>query len=119
GPPEVMPKISVTSAGRILNVEVRTQDDKKRKPAGVRGVVLYSFVGAPGSSESTLPTELRQWQYEGASTKSNPQIVLPPEVAAGTPVWVTAAWMNPTDQPGPACAPTKTHVSFQGLSEAA
>ncbi|MEM6457916.1 MAG: hypothetical protein AAF710_00830 [Planctomycetota bacterium] len=121
GPPEVMPILRVADVtGRVLDLEVRSLTDSgnsatetKRKPAGVRGVILYSYVG------ENPATDLRQWQYEGASTKSNPQIVMPETLAAGTAVWVTAAWMNPTDQQGPACAPVKTHIGFQGLSQAA
>lgn len=115
GPPEVMPVLRVASVtGRVLDLELRRQDGTtKQKPVGVRAAWLYTFVG------DTPPSDLNDWHFKGGTTKSNPQIVFPDTVAAGTAVWVTALWVNPTDQPGPACAPIKTHISYQGLSEAA
>lgn len=114
-PPVVMPVLRVAAVnGRVLDLELRRQDGTTRqKPAGVRGAWLYSYVG------ETPPMDLTQWEFRGGTTKSNPQLVFPETVAAGTAVWVTALWVNPTDQPGPACAPVKTHISYQGLSEAA
>jgi hypothetical protein len=122
GAPEEMPVLRIASVnGRVLDLEVRRTDGTtKRKPAGVRAVWLRTFVGAPGSDPAATPPQvLDQYEFRGESTKSNPQIVFPPDVAPGTPVWVTAQWVNPTGQPGPACAPVKAHISFQGLSEAA
>lgn len=119
GPPEEMPILRVARVtGRVLDLEVRSvtpngNKETRRKPVGVRAVWLRTHVG------ENPPAVLDQWQFRGGSTKSNPQIVFGPEVAPGTPVWVTAQWVNPTDVPGPACAPVKAHISFQGLSEAA
>lgn len=113
--PTVMPVLRVAAVnGRVVDLELRRQDGTtKQKPVGVRAAWLYSYVG------DTPPMELTAWEFKGGTTKHNPQIVFPESVAAGTPVWVTALWVNPTDQPGPACAPIKTHISYQGLSEAA
>jgi len=115
GPPEVMPVLRVAAVnGRVLDLELRREDGTtKRKPQGVRGCWLYTHVG------ENPPTDLQAWKFEGGSTKSNPQIVFPETVAPGTQVWVTALWVNPTDQPGPACAPVKTHINFNGLNQAA
>ena len=115
GPPEEMPVLRVGSVvGRTLNLEVRRTDGKtRRKPSGVRAVWLRTYVGV------TPPQVLGAYEFRGESTKSNPQVVFEPGVAPGTPVWVTAMWVNPTGVPGPACAPVKTHISFMGLDESA
>jgi hypothetical protein len=113
GPPEEMPKLTVFSEGALITVQVRTQDDKKRKPVGVRSVWMYTFVG------ETPSTDLQQWRFEGGSTKADPQFILPGLLPAGTKVWVTAQWVNPTDQAGPACAPVFTHISYDGMNAVA
>lgn len=119
GPPTEMPVLRVAGVdGRLLNLEVRRADGTtRRKPAGVRAVWLRTYVGP--TPDATPPTVLDAYQFRGESTKSNPQVDFPAEVAPGTPVWVTAQWVNPTGVPGPACAPVKAHISFQGLSQAA
>lgn len=114
GPPEQMPVLRVTAVrGRVLDLQLLDQDNKKQKPAGVRSAWLYSHTGM------NPPTNLQAWRFEGGSTKSNPQLVIPDDVAVGTEVWVTAQWVSPTDKPGPACAPVKTHINYVGLNEAA
>ncbi|MBB6429739.1 hypothetical protein [Algisphaera agarilytica] len=115
GPPVEMPVLRVAAVnGSVLDLEVRREDgETKRKPAGVRSVNLYTHIG------DDPPAQLTAWQYRGGSTKHNPQIVIEPEVQPGTKVWVTALWVNPTEQPGPACAPVQTRIGFQGLTEAA
>ena len=114
-PPTEMPVLRIAGVyGSVMDLEVRRADgETKRKPAGVRGVWLYSFVG------DNPPAQLTAWQFRGGSTKHNPQIVFEPEVVPGTKVWVTALWVNPTDRPGPACAPLSARINYQGLNEAA
>lgn len=114
GPPEVMPRLSVVSvAGSLIHLEVTDEDGKKRKPGGVRACWLYSFVG------EQPPAALTAWQFRGESTRSDPKVMFEPEVQPGTKVWITALWVNPTGQPGPACAPVQTRVGYLGLNEAA
>lgn len=115
GPPTEMPVLRVAAVnGQVVDLEVRREDGQtKRKPVGVRAVWLYSHTG------ENPPTDLKQWDFRGGSTKYNPQIVFAETATPGTEVWVTALWVNPTDQPGPACAPVKTHINFVGLNQAA
>jgi hypothetical protein len=115
GVPTEMPVLRVGVVnGRVLDLEVRRTDGTtRRKPAGVRSVWLYSFVGEDPSPE------LSNWRFQGGSTRSDPQVVFPETVTPGTTVWLTAQWVNPRDQPGPACAPVKTHINFTGLNNAA
>ena len=114
GPPTAMPVLRIKSvSGRLFDLEVLNADGKRRKPAGVRGAWLYAHVG------ENPPTNLTAWQFKGGSTKYNPQVAFDESVAAGTVVYLTALWVNPKDQPGPACAPVKSHVNFAGLNQAA
>lgn len=115
GPPTEMPVLRIAAMhGSVMDLEVRREDgETKRKPAGVSGVWIYTFIG------ETPPTTLTAWQFRGGSTKHNPQIVFEPEVQPGTKVWVTALWVSPTKQPGPACAPLQSRINYQGLTEAA
>ena len=113
-PPTEMPTLKVQSvSGRLMDLEVLNGENQKRKPAGVRSVWLYTWTGENPS------TKLDDWKLRGGSTKSNPQIMFGEDIAPGTVVYVTAAWVNTKDQPGPACAPVKTHIGFQGLNNVA
>lgn len=115
GPPTVMPVLRVASVeGNVINLELRRADGTTRsKPEGVRSARLFSFVGA------NPPSDLPAWTFDGGTTKSDPQITVPAGVAPGSVVWVAAMWVNPRDQPGPACAPVKTHTNFAGMNAAA
>ncbi|MEM1444651.1 MAG: hypothetical protein AAGF84_01220 [Planctomycetota bacterium] len=114
GPPTAMPRLNVVGvSGSLIDLEVTDEEGRKRKPNGVRACWLYSFVG------DQPPASLTAWQFRGESTRSTPQVVFEPEVLPGTKVWVTALWVNPTGQPGPACAPVQTRVGYLGLNEAA
>lgn len=115
GPPEEMPVLRIAAVnGSVMDLEVRRPDgETKRKPDGVRGVWLYTHIG------DDPPAVLTAWQFRGGSTRHNPQVVFEPEVLPGTKVWVTALWVSPTDEPGPACAPLQTRINYYGLNEAA
>lgn len=114
GLPTEMPRLSVTRVtGAVLELEILNQENQRRKPAGVRTAWIYTYVGPAPSPD------LKLWRFEGGSTRSNPTIEFPESVTAGTEVWITALWVNPTDQPGPACAPVKAHINFDGLNQAA
>ena len=113
-PPTQMPRLTVTSVtGRVLNLDIRDEEGKKQKAPGATGLWLYSFVGENPSGDLT------QWRFNGGSGKWNPQIAFPETVAPGTPVYVTALWINHKQQPGPACAPVKAHIGFAGLNNVA
>lgn len=114
GPPSEMPKLSIEKIeGWLLSLEVLNQENQKRKPEGVSAANLFTWVG------ENPPTQLKEWTYERTTTRSNPQVVFPETVAPGTPVWVTALWLNPTGVPGPACAPLKTHIGYEGMNNIA
>ena len=104
GRPETAPELSVVSvSGRVLDLRLREPGATRRgKPAGVRGAWLYTFVG------NEAPTDFAQMKFEGATTRTDPQVVVDADVPAGSKVFVSACWVNPTDQPGPACMPVAT-----------
>ncbi|XAL99567.1 hypothetical protein OT109_18555 [Phycisphaeraceae bacterium D3-23] len=112
--PDEMPVLRVKSVqGFLFELSLRNQEDKKTKPEGARAAWLYTWVG------DTPSPDLTQWQFKGETTRSDPQITLDQSVGAGTTVWFTALWVNPTGKPGPACAPVKAHINYDGLNQAA
>lgn len=116
--PTEMPTLEVRSmTSHKADLLILNSENKRRKAPGARAAWLYTHTYDPAGENP--PTNLKQWRFEGESTRSNPQINFPEEIAPGTAVWVTALWVSPTGKPGPACAPVKTHINFQGLSQAA
>lgn len=112
--PTEMPNVKIEAVnGQVMNLELKRDDGSKRKPVGVRSAWLYTFVG------DTPPSDLKDWRFEGGTTRNDPQIIFPQSVTPGTVVWVTALWINPTEQAGPACAPVKSHINYVGLNQAA
>lgn len=117
-PPGEMPVLRVKAVeGHVLDLELLNNENRKKKPAGARAAWLYTH--AMTAEQPTPPTDLKKWQFQGETTRSNPTLPISEDVAPGTAVWVTALWVSPTGKPGPACAPVKTHINFQGLSQAA
>ncbi|CAN0452562.1 unnamed protein product, partial [Ectocarpus fasciculatus] len=95
--------IVASVAGRVLDLRLRQVDSSRRgKPDGVAGAWLYSYVG------ETAPTDFALMKFEGGTTRTDPQLVVDADVAAGSKVWVSACWFNPKNQPGQACQPIAT-----------
>ncbi|MEM9751756.1 MAG: hypothetical protein AAF916_00050 [Planctomycetota bacterium] len=113
-PPEEMPKLNVKRVeGNVIFLQLLNQNDDKKRPVGVKQVFVYSFIGANPSGD------LQSWRFEGASTRLDPNFVLPETIAPNTQVWVTAQWVNGKGQTGPACAPVETWTNRSGLQQAA
>jgi len=111
GVPTQMPKLTVTKVtGRLIGLQLMDQDDEKRRPVGVMAANLFSYAG------DTPPADLKQWTYEGSVTLLDPAITIAESVSPGTTIWLTALWMNPRLQPGPACTPITTKTNYDGLS---
>lgn len=109
GVPGVAPELSIAQVtGRVLDLRLREPGSTRRgKPAGVSSAWLYSYVG------EAQPTDFELMRFEGATTRTDPQVVIAPTVEAGTKVWVSACWVNPTGQPGPACQPVSAWTNGQ------
>lgn len=113
--PEAPPVLDVVSVhGHTFKLRLHNGESVRRaKPAGVQGATIFSHVGdAP-------PQDLAAWKFEGSTTKTSVDVIMPGEVAPGSKVWLTAFWFNRKSQSGPACTPVSTHVGFGGLSKAA
>ena len=112
GRPTVMPLLSVRSVvGRVLNLEVRdAQTNRRRKPAGVKSVWLWSYVG------ETAPLDLGAYTFHGGDSRTRPELVLGDAIPPNTVVWVTAMWVNGKDETGPACEPVQTRTNYDVLT---
>ncbi len=100
--------------GWTLNIHLRREGaTSDEKPAGVRAAWLYTLIGDKASAA------LSDYTFHSETTRSNLQLVVDNDVPPGTPVWVTARWVSPTGQPGPACQPIKTHIGYGGPAHSA
>lgn len=113
--PDTSPTIDVLAVeGWTVNFRLHNGDSTKRaKPEGVRGATMFSYVG------EQPPSSIDDWKFEGSITKTDTKIVFPTTLAAGTKIWLTAFWFNPTSQSGPAAVPVSTQINYGGLSQAA
>jgi hypothetical protein len=108
--PSVAPDLDVVSI--LANVMKKRIHDAsttlRRKPAGVAGANVFSFVGP------AAPAEASEWKFEGGTTKAVIDIVFDAELAPGTQVWLTACWFNRKAMTGPACTPIGALIQFGG-----
>lgn len=118
GGPTPVPVPSARPGVKIVSVVDRTatalifstdgEDVRRRKPEGVRNAFVYTFVGA------TYPADPAMWQFYGVYGKSKVEIEFPNTLAAGTQVWVCAAWANAKGEAGPPCLPVTTNLQGGG-----
>ncbi|MGC4031567.1 MAG: hypothetical protein QM754_07510 [Tepidisphaeraceae bacterium] len=96
--------------GRLVTVNVydSTSLTKRGKPKNCVGAKLYTFVGDSYPSDPTL------WAYQGDYTKTKCEILFPDTVAAGSNVFVCAAWYTRTSV-GPVCVPVATVIQYGGV----
>ncbi len=113
--PDQSPQLDVMAVnGRRVSLRLRdSETGERKKPVGVAGAAVLSYVG------ETIPADIRDWTFEGNTTRANVDVVFAESVPMGVKVWLTAYWFNRRAQSGPACAPVSTHVGFGGLSQAA
>lgn len=112
--PDVAPCVDWAGVeGRTVMLRVHDGSPNQRgKPAGAAWARMYSFVG------QTYPTDPMAWQYEGSGTRGNFAITFPDGLAAGTQVWLCAAWINRRGQSGPRSTPITTLIQPAGVSGA-
>jgi hypothetical protein len=113
--PEEPPRFRVDSVrGHTVSISLFDKITTRRgRPPAVHGAIVLSYVG------DEPPSEPGMWRFSGLTTKTELEIELPPGVAPGTKVWLTACWLNPMLQAGPRCQPVSTHTGFAGLKMAA
>lgn len=107
------PQLDVVGVqGRTVNVRLRNSvNGERRKPEGVQGATVMSYVG------EAIPSSLRDWTFEGNTTRVDVPVVFGETVPMGSKVWITAFWYNRRAESGPACSPVAAHVGFGGLVE--
>ncbi|HSI36905.1 MAG TPA: hypothetical protein VK986_25185 [Tepidisphaeraceae bacterium] len=110
GPPTVPPVLEVgVVSGRVVNVRLHSSDSTRRgKEVGASGCNLYSYVGP------IVPTDPRDWRYEGTSTRVLAQILFPADVPTGSTIWLSARWVSARGAMGPASEPVR--LTLQGGS---
>ena len=113
--PTTMPRITILSTlGRTVQFKVNDVDETRRgKPPEVASAFIYRWIGADP------PSDLQQWHFEGASTQVLQSLTVPADTAAGSPIAITALWVNRKMQPGPACTPVILNIPGGGVSMAA
>lgn len=113
-PPTRAPQLDVTAVtGWTVKLRVHDGSGNRRKPDGVQGANIFSFIG------DQPPTELAAWKFEGGISKTTGTVEFDHTLAPGTKVYLTAFWFNPRLQSGPACTPVPTQINYGGLSQAA
>jgi hypothetical protein len=96
-------------------IRVRLHESKvsgNTTPEGVKGASVFFFVG------DNAPAEISQWNYNGMTTRSTYDAVLPSETPFGSKVWLTAFWFNNRMESGPAATPVSIHLPG-GMAQAA
>lgn len=106
GRPKTSPEVLLSIAdGFSVNVRLRERDGyHRRRPHGVLGATIFTFVGA------AAPESLRDWQFHGLTTRTKTRITFTGKEAPGSRIWITAQWINPRLQRGPASRPVCTNL---------
>lgn len=114
--PGFAPQITVESKYN-RSIDLRFKDvenpDNDGKPEGVIGLSLFSWVGP------TPPADLKDWKFEGNTTRVRATVTFPADVPYGSQVYFTAFWFNTKAQSGPAMHPPLTAYLDSGMAEAA
>lgn len=105
-PPAMAPQIVVKGVdGNKVRLWLRNPaDGRRRKPAGVQGLFLYSYVG------TTPPADPTAWKAEGGTTQTDILVEFPLDAEPFSKVWITAQYYNPRSQTGPATTPVSTNL---------
>ena len=106
GPPAWIPVVAVTGVvGNQVTITLRDPNDaKRRKPAGVQGMYVFSFTGP------TPPNDPSLWRAEGATTATKVLVEFPISAEPFSKVWITAQYYNPRGETGACCTPISTNL---------
>jgi len=108
--PEHAPTLYVTSVtGRTVRIHLTDSQlqSGRSKPPGVRAAMIFTAYGdAPPEGGSSA------WRFHTTTGRTKCDVTFPADLAPGTKVWLTAAWVNSRNQPGPACMAVGTHLQF-------
>lgn len=110
-PPRDKPGLKVVSVTGFT-VRVRLHDIttpmRLGKPKGVFGATLFRYVGA----EASPPDDLDQWTFVDSTSQTFADVEFTPgeHVYPGAKVWLTAVWINPRGEAGPASEPVSARL---------
>jgi hypothetical protein len=105
--PSLAPKITVKSVnGRLVSMQLGTDEHPGKLPLGVNGATILSFVG------TEAPVSPAVCKYEGSTSKSTVEVLFPETVEPGTQVWLLAFYFNERKQNGPACTPVPVTINY-------
>lgn len=112
--PSTKPVIEIKDIdGHLVYLRLHDNTDTaNRKPEGVAGAVLYTFVG------ESAPTSVDDWKWNGTTSKLNATIEFDPDLEPGTKVWITAAWANAKLETGQACPAVSLVINYGGVQQA-
>lgn len=104
--PQDSPEVILSNAdGFSVKVHLRERDGyHRRKPHGVQGAAIFTAVG------TAPPASLRDWQFHGMTTRTKLRITFSGKESPGSRIWITAQWINPRLQRGPASRPVCTNL---------
>ena len=107
-PPDAAPMVDVVQVlGNTVTVHLHDAETSlRRKPAGVLGANVFSFVG------ENPPTEASGWEFQGATSKTTVDVPFAASVPPGAQVWIIASWFNRKAVTGPACQPVGARLQF-------
>lgn len=118
GRPTDQPRVEVLSVvARSVTIRIQATSEeghaKRGKPRGATAAWVYTYVG------QAYPADPGRWQLIGASTRGKYTLTFPSDLVSGQQVWITAAWINAKQQPGPTAAPITTNLQGGGAVAAA
>jgi hypothetical protein len=110
--PAAAPSLSIVAVtGHRVRVQLFDPGSPRRgRPAGILGAVLFSHATPPSLSAGTPPADVRDWRLEGHTTRTTVTLSFPSDLPPGTEIQLTARWLNPRLQPGPAARAVTTHL---------
>lgn len=99
---------------RLVDIHVHDSTSEGRgRPFGVTAINVYSYVGP------TAPTDVREYHFEGASSRAKAQILFPDSVPSGATVWLSAQWVSARGQLSPGSTPISFTLQGGALPAAA
>jgi hypothetical protein len=110
--PEISPVVEVVRVNGhtvTLRISDPTSPTRRGKPPQVDGISVFSFIGAEA------PVSIDPWKWQGATTKTQFDVVFDATVVPGAKVWFTALFFNRRKMTGPACTPISTNIGFGGV----
>lgn len=90
-PPAMPPGVSILHADSTtlrLRLSDRQRPESRGKPPGVMSARVFVHVG-PG-----VPLSIKDWRMQFHSSRTLRTFILPPGIAPGDTLWVTAGWVR-------------------------